>query len=386
MHSVWRLAVAIFCVMLIVGMPVYSSSASSSQTSTWGVETVDRAGGTFNSMSVDPEGNVHMAYLSPEGNVTKYGFRSARSGQWFNIIVDGNNGFVSLALDSHQRPHLCYLPFQTLKYAHWDGSKWQIEEIAPHSGARDFSCSISIDSKDTPHVTWYQYRDSEDQQALHIRHAVLQDGIWLARTLDYGRETGKWNTVRVDSQGSVYVGYSAFREGAFRYASSDSTGNWTVHTVEDGRQGRGEGTTPGMGNSMIIDRNGKPNFCYRDETTLRYARPDGNGWRIDVVDAEANPSGLIGWAMLMTSVALDSSGRPHIVYEANGFMKHAWWDGAKWQIQSLGIHGRKVLYASLAISQNDAIYIGYSDPQDGSLKVLVGRLQPEKAITDSASK
>lgn len=377
------------CALLIVYMLLYSSTAAASQKFTWTVETVDTEGGTFNSMAVDPEGNVHMGYLSPSGGGAKYAFRSAASGSWFSMVVDGNNGFVSLALDSHQRPSLCYMPFQTLKYARWDGSKWEIGEIAPRSGARDFSCSICIDRDDAPHVTWYQYRDSEDRQALHIRHAALQNGNWLARTLDYGRETGKWNTVRVDSQGHVYVAYSAFREGAFRFASSDSKGNWTVHTVEDGRKGRGEGTTPGMGNSMVIDQNGKPNFAYRDETTLRYAWPDGEGWRIDVVDPDANPSGIIGWAILMTSVAMDSKGRPHIVYQADGSLKHAWWDGTKWQVQAMGIHGsglQLLLYASLAISRDDVIYISYSDPQDGSLKVLVGRPHLEETSPANASK
>lgn len=386
MRPAWYLRPESRCVLLIIGMLIYLSNLAYSQTWSWTAETVDPDGGTFSSLAIDTEGNVHLGYLSPEGGGTKYAFRSAASRRWFSMVVDGNNGFVSLALDSQQRPHLCYMPHSTLKYARWDGSKWQIQEIAPHSGARDFSCSISIDRNDAPHVTWYQYRDSENQQALHIRHAVLQDGSWLARTLDYGRETGKWNSVRVDAQGRVYVAYSAFREGAFRFASTDPKGVWTVNTIEDGRKGRGEGTTPGMGNSLVIDKNGKPNFCYRDETTLRYARPEGNGWKIEVVDANANPSGVIGWAKLITSLALDANGMPHIAYEADGSLKHAWWDGTKWQIQPMGIHGFGLLYPSLAISRDNVIFIGYSDPDDGSLKVLMGRPQPAKALADSVRK
>lgn len=360
-------------VLLVLGMLIHLSGFACAQTWTWTTETVDSNGGTFSALAVDTDGNVHAGYLSPGGGGTKYGFRSAATGKWFTMLVDKSNGYVNLALDRQQRPHLCYFSFQTLRYASFDGSKWQIQEIGPNSGDRDYSCSITIGPDDAPHVTWYQYTDADHQLYLHIRHAVLKDGRWLARTLDLGRETGKWNSVRVDSQGRVYVAYSAFRDGALRCASTDAQGTWSLTTIEDGRAGHKEGTTPGMGNSMVLDKNGRPNFSYRDELTLRYAWPEGDHWRIDVVDANANPSKNMSWIGLRTSLALDADGNPHIAYETVGSLKHAWWDGQKWHIQPMGISGPGLRYASLAISRDNVIYIGYSDSEDGSLKVLVGK-------------
>jgi hypothetical protein len=363
--------------MLIAVALLYCGS-SFGQEWTWSVELVDSDGGTFNALAVDNEGNVHVGYLSPEGGGTKYGFRPLH-GRWFNTIVDKNNGYVNLALDKEQRPHLCYSPVQTLKHARWDGSKWVMQEIAPHSGDRSFSCGIAIGADDAPHVTWYQYTDFAGQLYLHVKHAVLKDFAWQAQTLDFGAETGKWNCVRVDSQGGVHVSYSAFRDGALRYAYHAPGGKWVVKTIEDGRAGRDNQTTPGMGNSMVLDKNGKPNFSYRDEATLRYAWPEGDHWRIDVVDASANPSGNLSWINMRTSLAFDADGRPHIVYETDGALKHAWWNGSKWRIQPMGISGPEHRYGSLAISQDNVIYIGFSDPQDGSMKVLVGK--PKVATT-----
>lgn len=358
---------ALFMVALIL-FPVLACG----QTWTWTSETIDPGGGTFSALAVDRDGNVHVGYLSPEGG-TKYGFRPAASGKWFTMLIEKSNGFVGLALDRQQQPHLCYFAFQKLEYASFNGSKWQIQEIAPNSGERDFSCSITIGPDGAPHVTWYQYTDADHQLYLHIRHAVLEDGKWLARTLDVSRETGKWNSVRVGPHGRVYVAYSAFREGAFRYASSDLQGNWSVTTIEDGRAGKKEGTTPGMGNSMVLDKDGRPNFSYRDEWTLRYAWPEGDHFRIDVVDPNANPSGNMSWIGLRTSLALDANGYPHIAYETLGTLKHAWWDGHSWHVQPMGISGPGLRYASLAISHDNVIYMSYSSPEDGSLKVLIGR-------------
>lgn len=369
----WRIWVASLVVVL--------GCIAQAQEWTWTTETVDSSA-TFSALAVDQEGNVHVGYMSPDAGGVKYGFRSAATGRWFTMVVDKNSGSVNLALDSQQRPHLCYFPFQTLKYASWDGKKWQTQEIAPRSGERDFSCGIAVGPDGAPHVTWYQYGDAGGQLYLHIRHAILKDGAWQAKTLDFGHETGKWNSVRVDSSGRVYVSYSAFRERALRYASSEPSGDWTIATVEDGTVGRRVETIPCMGNSMVLDKNGRPNFSYRDETTLRYAWPDGDHWRIDVVDPYANPFENLSWVGQRTSLALDADGKPHIDYETDGSLKHAWWDGAKWHVQPMGIRGQSHRYASLAISKDNVIYMGYSDPDDGSLKVLVGR--PTHPITISA--
>jgi hypothetical protein len=371
--------------LLIAGMLICLTATAHSQTWTWTTETVDQDGGTFNSMAIDNEGNVHMGYLSPDGGGTKYGFRSATTGHWDTMVVDKNNGFVSLALDSKQRPHLCYLPYETLKYAYWNGTKWQIQEIAPRSGNREFSCGVAVGPDNVPHVTWYQYTDTANQLYLHIRHAALKNGEWQAHTLDFARETGKWNSVRVDGEGRTYVSYSAFRDGAMRTAVGDPNGKWVVKTVEDGKSGGNQGTTPGMGNSMVLDENGKEHFAYRDEHSLRYAWPEGDHWRIDVVDPSANPFDNASWVNQRTSLALDSSGWPHIAYETDGSLKHAWWDGKKWKVQAMGITGAQHRNPSLVISRDNVIYIAYTNPEDGSLKILVGTPVRQQAAPAQAT-
>jgi len=136
-----------------------------------------------------------------------------------------------------------------------------------------------------------------------------------------------------------------------------------------------------MGNSMVLDKNGNPNFSYRDETTLRYAWPEGDHWRVDVVDPNANPFGNLSWINQRTALALDANGNPHIAYETDGALKHAYWDGTKWHVQPMGIGGAKHRYPSIVISRDNVIYIGYSNPDDGSLRVLIGTPNTSKSET-----
>lgn len=373
---------------LVFGVLLFLCCTASAQEWNWSSELVD-VSGTFSALAVDPYGNVHIGYLSPDGGGTKYGFRSADTGRWFTMFVDKNNGPVNLALDSHQQPHLCYLSFQTLKYAFWDRNKgWQVQEIGPNSGERDYLCGIAVGPDGAPHVTWYQLTYFADAYYVHIRHAVLKDGAWRARTLDYGYETGKWNSVQVDAKGDVHVSYSAYKDGALRYARSNPDGSsWKVLTIEDDKSGHNVGATPGMGNSMVLNKNGNANFSYRDESTLRYAWPEGDHWRIDIVDTSANPFANQSWINQRTSLALDANGYPHIAYETDGVLKHAWWDGSRWHIQAMGIAGGDHRYASIAISKDNTIYIAYSAPEDRSLRVLVGKpAQPKPVATKSVIK
>lgn len=370
----------------LAGFLLGLSSVSWGQQWTWTAEQVDSSG-TFSALAIDTDGNVHAGYMSPEGGGTRYAFRDHNTGRWDSMLVDKNNGFVSLSLDAQQRPHLCYLPYQTLKYASWDGRNWTTQEIAPNSGERDYSCSVAVEANGRVHVIWYQLVLVPDPYYVHIRHAVLTSQGWQEQTLDFGWETGKWNCMRIDEKGRLYVSYSAFKDGAMRYAYTDPQDRWKIVTIEDGKTGRHDATTPGQGNSMVLDKNGNPNFSYRDDVTLRYAWPEGDHWRIDVVDPNANPFENKSWISQRTSLALDANGWPHIAYESDGLLKHAWWDGKRWHVQSMGIRGPRQRYASLAISKDNIIYMGYSDPQSGSFKVLVGRpTQPVTPNTNTAKK
>jgi hypothetical protein len=355
-----------FLFLLIVSWPLQAQSWQ------WTTETVDPAGNST-SLAIDKDGNVHLSFFSD--GVLKYGFRPAQNAHWFTMNIAPGGGYLELpskiALDSQGNPHICFTP-GVLKYASFDGKQWIIQQIDPGSGLIEYTCSVSIAPDGTPSVTWYQYSGPDGGYYLHVKHAMLENGVWMARTVDYEGQTGKWNSVVVDAQGVPHVSYDSFLIGAIKYATWDGK-QWKVSVVDSRELRNGATYNAGMGNSLILNRAGKAGISYEDLETLRYGWQTDTGWKIDVVD-HIQTSG--SWLGYRSRQALDPQGNPHIAYEDSGAVKHAYWDGTRWKIQVISPPGlQRLRFEDIAIDQKGTVYISYRDAADGSLKVAVGRPQ-----------
>jgi hypothetical protein len=330
-------------------------------------ETVDPST-RFTALAVDAQGSVHLAYTT-EGDRVRYAFRDIKTTKWFTTEIDARASFVSIALDSQGNPHLCYTQ-RTMRYAYWDGKDWHNEEVSPGSGAIAYYCAVAVSAVGVPHVTWYQERTSQDTNYLHMRHAVLDGGEWLAKTIDWDAQTGKWHSMVLDAQGNPRVSFDAFVSGQLKYATWNGSA-WAVVPV-DSRSGSQQ-PGRGMGNCLVLDSAGNAMISYFQEGALKYARQkEGGGWSIETL-ASTNPSPT--WAGYRSSLALDSKGFPHIVYEDAGTLRHVYWDGKTWKKQLIEPAGaQRLRYGSIAISHDDVIYISFCDHADGSLKVSVGHL------------
>ena len=359
----WSLLLALAGLLLL-------PAAARSQGWSWKVEAVDQSA-RFSSAVVDHLGNLHVAYIKePDG--IKYGFRPAGSSQWFTTAVDRRMGFVRLAVDREGNPHLCYNSSGELWYAHWDSERWMIQQIAPGSGEISYSCSVAVSPDGTPHLIWYQYGGQQRAFYLHIKYAVLRGGAWLARTIDFDGETGKWNSMAVGPQGNPCFSYSAFGKGALKHACWDGK-RWTVSEVDARSDSPNNGLNRGFGNSMVLDSQGNAHISYFDENAVKYAEQHGKTWSIQVVDS-VPPA--VDWAAYRSTVLLDQRGFPHIVYENAGSLKHAYWDEKQWHVQLITAGGQDPYrFSSAAIDPQGTIYISYRDPGDGSLKVAVGHAQ-----------
>jgi hypothetical protein len=330
----------------------------------WHRETVDAAA-SFTSVAVDHEGNVHVSYIN--GGV-KYAFRPAGLTKWFTMAVDGSgNGFTSITVDSANNPYICYTGYEMLKYAHWDGKSWSVQQIAPNSGQIGYSCGIGVAPDGTVHIIWYQLTLAGQGEYYHLKHAVLKDGMWQARTVDFDGETGKWNSLRIDALGVPHISYSAYRNGEQKYASWNGEG-WTVTTVESRMLSKTGADHPGEANSLLIGGDGGVMVTFMDENSLRLARRKGGSWSIEKVDTISNDS----WFDYKSSLVLDHMGGIHICYQDAQRVKHAYSDGKRWQIRVITDAGPPARYPAMAIDRQDTLYISYQDPADGSLKVAVG--------------
>ena len=354
------------------------------QTWTWSTELVD-ALGSYSSLAVDSNGNVDVGYVSVNEGV-KYGFRDAGSGRWYTMVVDGlqgdSTGVTGVALDADQNPHLCYTVGQ-IRYAAWDGKKWHIQQLDPGSGEVSFTCTVALAADGTPHVTWYQYgAPGGSGLYLHIKHAELQNGAWVARTIDLEPQTGKWQSIALDAKGEPHVSYDSFVNGMLKYAFWDGK-QWNLHVV-DSRTNKQGISTLGMGNYLILYPNGKAGISYYDDDSLMYAWQQDNGWKIDTV---SSITAFGSWLGYHSSQVLDAQGHPHIAYDDGGKLKHAWWDGQQWQIQTIVPSGiEQYRTSSIGIAKDQTIYISYRDPSDGSLRMAIGKMTRPSQTISKASK
>ena len=86
-------------------------------------------------------------------------------------------------------------------------------------------------------------------------------------------------------------------------------------------------------------------------------------WQIETVDS----TGTVGWN---TSLALDSSGYPHISYadHSNADLKYAFWNGSSWEIEIVDKPGSLGLCTSLALNSAGYPHISYFDDSNADLK------------------
>jgi hypothetical protein len=361
----------ILAILLLLG---FLPGLTAGQTWKWTTETVD-ASGVQTSIAVDQNQNVHISYFS---GVVKYGFRPADSSRWFIMDIAPGGGysevFTRLALDPEGNPQICFTP-GVLKYASFEHHKWNIQEVGPQSGLIEYTCSLAVAADGTRHVVWYQYGVPGGGYYLHVKHAVLQNGVWMARTIDFDGQSGKWNSLALDSQGNPHVTYDSFLIGQLKYAYWDGK-EWKGTVVDSPSISPNGSNSHGLGSSLVLNGKGKAQISYEEDNSVKYAWEKDSAWKIDIIDNVSLKSSNWSWVGYRTRQALDPQGNPHIVYEDDGAVKHAYWDGSNWRIQVVsGAGPKRYRYENIAIDRKGNIYISYQDALDGSVKVSIGRLE-----------
>lgn len=371
------------CAALASGLTVmFVCTQTSAQVRTWTTDKVAR--GSTSSIALDADQNLHLTYLTREAKVY-YTLRPAGASKWFppKMVVDSThantNVYPRVAVDRQGLPHLC-VSFGVLLYITLTKSQWVTQHIDPGSGIISYHCSIAVGPDGTPHVGWYHETLASGAQYSHFRHADLEDGAWMVRSVD-GGIAGKWNSMAIDSKGFPHASYSQFaRGGDLDYAEWDGT-NWRLTTVDSSEN---VSSYRGFDNSLALSPDGSAHISYFDARTLKYAHQNHGKWVIEKVDAVAPGYDHYGGS---TTLLLDSNGNPHIIYGDFGAIKHAFWDDKKWQIETI-VSGAVQQYDNVdaAIGAKDTLYVSYPDPDDGFVKIATGRLTSSLPVTKKESK
>lgn len=170
-------------------------------------------------LALDSEGHPHVAVMWTE--VTwpvfhlKLGYTEATFGDDGQItwppltVVDGDDdvtsaGFVSLALDGTDHPHIAYRSGSgDLKYLGYDGSGWGTPEVVDTGDS--FAPSIALDSGGTPHVAYLVRPAGMAIEAVH--YGVRGDTGWQTEGVDDAGDAES-PALLVDAVGRPHISYA----------------------------------------------------------------------------------------------------------------------------------------------------------------------------------
>jgi hypothetical protein len=288
--------------------------------------------------------------------------------RWFSMTVDVDAGTCSLTLDSKQHPHISYSQFSGghLRYAFWDGDKWQLQSVPLNSESILFYQSIALIGEDRPSISFYEYRGPKESDfKIRLRNVIRTGQNWELRTVDSDEGSGKFNSMAADAKGRLHLAYAnvSAGTGGMRYALWDGT-SWTAEILEGLKENNGQGV--GWNAVVIVDKEGVPHMSYMNQSLglVKYAFRKADRWEIQVVDKVSH----VGYPD-RNSIALDDAGRPYIGYydAGRGLLKVAHADGQQWVVQTVDGNGSG--FASSMQIDHGVLWISYGDERNGALKV-----------------
>jgi hypothetical protein len=292
----------------------------------WNVQIVDEdasgIGYGYCPIAVDSEDNPHIAYSgSPEARYASW------NGSGWNIQQIPSYAFVhDLALDANGDPHIT---LGSLAYGTWNGTGWNFQTVTT-----DYTVysSLALDSSGNPHVAYI----TGDK----LKYASQNGSNWTIQTVTVDNNLTGIDvrlSLVIDSSDTPYIMYNTFSSyvdssiGGARNVNVElavwKNSRWTIETVL-------ESSNLGEFGNMVLDSNDHPHFLATKRrylsaenptllSTILYVSWDGWAWNIQTVASDVNLHD-IGF------LALSPHGYPSIVYIAGG-VKYARWTGTAWE-------------------------------------------------------
>jgi hypothetical protein len=174
--------------------------------STWSIQTVDANGalGTGVSMALDSKDKPHLCYIAyVDGyyrNPAYLTYASWNGSGWSfqTVISNADVSFGNIALDARGYPHFTYYTDGLLMYASWKGADWntQIVDSTSGSGGAGFLC---LDFYNNPHISYLK--------SSNLMYAELAGAEWGIQTVDSRVDIPVFRSIVLDSSGNPCIGY-----------------------------------------------------------------------------------------------------------------------------------------------------------------------------------
>ena len=375
-----------------ISMTIITASASNNQykyaskhNGTWIDGTIDfcpsSCGHSY--IDVDSSNRPHVTYFDYVAKSMKHAINigSVSSQNWQKSTVDDMNveyygwaGSGGIVIDALDNVHICYstqLPSINLKYATNKNGYWQNETVDEY-GSVGWNVDCDINSNDEVQIVY------EDKSENSIKIAKKVGSNWET----FGITNTQWagyTSIDVDSNDNVSVAYlDNFEKDlhvVFPIATSQiptTNYSWTNIEVDS----LSSGLTDMRHSSIAIDSSGNPHISYFDGQNgdLKYAKIENGTWKNYTIDsAVSNGGGDVG---KYSSIGIDTNGTIHFSYfgGSNPHLKYAHRDiygqGASYSI-NYDLNSVQGSHASLDIDDQNRAHIVYYDETDKDLNYVI---------------
>jgi len=259
------------------------------------------------SMAIDKNDNLHIAFIDTIPADLMYGFKNNEG--WHIYRVDEDDYPIesnSIAIDSKGYPHIAYCrEFNNdnnmeLRYAYFDGTKWNVEVVDNEYEYVGKFCSLALDSNDYPHIS-YMERVS-NQNKYNLKYARWDGTKWIKEVLSTEENRDLYTSIAIDKNNRPHIAYHGY--SYLHYKSS------VFYIYFDGFSWKKElidvVVSEGLV-SIVLNSNDYPCIAYKNYDGIKYAHWDGSKW----IKEYACQKGA-GLGQRQLSLALDSNDYPHI--------------------------------------------------------------------------
>lgn len=255
---------------------------------------------------------------------------------WQNVAggyeIDAEGSPNSIALDAKGVPHIFFTHASNTSHryrmARWEGSRWRFHLVDQRSRQPGGDVTLTVDRKGISHLAYISVADSQNADLYYVRH----DGEWKTMWIHFGSAAIRplWCSVVVDSKDHPHVVYyDAAPQRKLKVASFDGS-NWRTTVIAD------TGNSVGLWCSAVMDSHDRLHVACHDNTSfkLMYAVGSGSSFTLQVAD----PTPPTGYCCRL---ALDPQGHPHIVSTTvtgrhiPAEVRHSWHDGQAWHVETI---------------------------------------------------
>lgn len=318
------------------------------------------------SLKVDSYLHPHIAFQEDVGGVTqiRYAYWDGTAWQIQNVA---NGERPSLALDSQNRPHIAFRDGFKVFHAYLDNSTWVIQTVATYTAKKIGAPVLALDASDVPHLV-YVFGGGFEGSFGDLYYGYWDGTAWQVQNLgDVARTTSIFLNVHpgfaVDSAGTPHVTFTTSFNGDLYHTSQGP--DWRTSQVDFG-------TTIGN-TSLEADWNGNPYVSYASlngaTRGLNYALlqsycspPTCNTtWaKTTVAPGEGGDRGLYN-SLAMRSLVDGGEARIASYNPVSQDLEYSYQVGTDWHTETVDSSGDVGKYSSLALAENGEPHVAYWD-------------------------